>query len=111
MKTAKWLDLEEDRPIGAPPRNRRLWAPLDSPPVPETLSRTVWNSNPKCRLCSGAGIRTHFRYQSGLRRQSSKRTRVAEPVDETAEKQAVPRVRSGAGVEPTQRGTATPHRF
>jgi integrase len=36
---------------------------------------------------------------------------VAELVDETAEMQAVPRVRSGAGVEPTQRGAATPHRF
>jgi integrase len=36
---------------------------------------------------------------------------VAEPVDETGEVQAVPGVRSGAGVEPTQRGAATPHRF
>ena len=36
---------------------------------------------------------------------------VAEPVGETAEVQAVPGLRSGAGVEPTQRGAATPHRF
>jgi hypothetical protein len=36
---------------------------------------------------------------------------VAEPVEETGDMQAVPRVRSGAGVEPTQRGAATPHRF
>jgi hypothetical protein len=32
-------------------------------------------------------------------------------VEETAEMQAVSRVRSGAGVEPAQRGAATPHRF
>ena len=37
--------------------------------------------------------------------------RVAEPVDETGDVQAVSRVRSGAGVEPTQRGAATPDRF
>jgi integrase len=36
---------------------------------------------------------------------------VAEPMDETGDVQAVSRVRSGAGVEPTQRGAATPHRF
>jgi hypothetical protein len=36
---------------------------------------------------------------------------VAETVEEIGEMQAVPRVRSGAGVEPTQRGAATPHRF
>jgi integrase len=36
---------------------------------------------------------------------------VAEPVGETNDVQAVSRVRSGAGVEPTQRGAATPHRF
>ncbi len=36
---------------------------------------------------------------------------VAEPVEGTRDMQAVPRVRSGAGVEPTQRGAATPHRF
>jgi integrase len=36
---------------------------------------------------------------------------VADSVEETAEMQAVSRVRSGAGVEPTQRGAATPHRF
>jgi hypothetical protein len=36
---------------------------------------------------------------------------VAEPVDETGDVQAVSRVRSGAGVEPTQRGAATPDRF
>jgi hypothetical protein len=34
-----------------------------------------------------------------------------EPVEEAAEMQAVAQARSGAGVEPTQRGAATPHRF
>jgi integrase len=36
---------------------------------------------------------------------------VAESVEETAEIQAVPWVRSGAGVEPTQRRVTPPHRF
>ena len=66
----------------------------------ERLERRLWGSD---------------RYQIPVPNQASvadgANGPVAESMEETAEMQAVPWVRSGAGVEPTQRGAATPHRF
>jgi integrase len=71
----------------------------------ETFGRRLSGSN------GGCGARTSTKFQYQIEHPSPTNGPVAESVEETTEMQAVSRVRSGAGVEPTQRGAATPHRF
>jgi hypothetical protein len=54
---------------------------------------------------------TKNRYQMADSSPEKATGQVAEPVEETAEMQAVLLERSGAGVEPTQSWVTRPHRF